>query len=90
MVQRVEKGRATREKGLTAYQAAKQVNAALKEIGLSKRIPTQMMYNYTHAKVKDGKRPIIEYTTATGIDEEDFRRWLSLYLDKQMGVNAET
>lgn len=67
---------------LTAYGAAKLVNEALKERGVKKRIPPQMMYNYTHARVAEGKRPFIMYTKAKGVDRDDLNRWLGEYLDK--------
>lgn len=79
------RGRRSRKGGttLTAYEAAKRVNEALKEAGFEKRIPPQMMYNYTHARVREGKRPLIRYSKTKGIDQADFDLWLSNYIDKQ-------
>ena len=79
---KVQKRGMTKEKPLTAYGAAKIVNQALKDRGVEKRIPPQMMYNYTHARVAEGKQPYIMYTKTGGVDVHDLQRWLTAYLDK--------
>lgn len=67
---------------LTPYGAAKLVNAALDEAGL-KRIPPQMMYNYTTARVNAGKKPFVKYDAKTGVDVDDLRRWTDAYIAKK-------
>lgn len=71
----------------TPYAAAKIVNGALEEAGLDKRIPPQMMYNYTSARLRAGKNPLIATDADGKITEEGLRTWLVKYLAKQ-GVNA--
>jgi hypothetical protein len=70
----------------TPYAAAKSVNAALEEAGLTKRIPPQMMYNYTSARVAAGKAPFIAWTAEDGIDREDLERWTTAYVAKQLAT----
>ena len=82
MATAVQKRGTRTKRPLTAYGAAKIVNQALKDAGSEKRIPPQMMYNYTHARVADGKQPYIMYTKSGGVDEKDLHRWLEAYLDK--------
>jgi hypothetical protein len=80
------------EKGtlLTPYKAASLVNAELEKAGLSKRIPPQMMYNYTTAKVNAGKKPIIKYDPSTGeVDAADLKRWTKAYIAKQATPSTE-
>ena len=73
---------------LTPYAASVLANAALTEHGLP-TIPPQMMYNYTSAKLRAGKKPLIAYTPETGVDRDDFARWLKSYLTKK-GVTVES
>lgn len=72
---------------LTPYEAAKRVNVELDKHNL-KRIPSQMMYNYTYAKLAKSEKPIIKCSRESGIDEQDFARWLHNYLVKK-GVVSE-
>lgn len=72
---------------LTPYAAAKLANAALDEAGL-KRIPPQMMYNYTTAKVNAGKKPLIKFSIEEGVDREDFDRWLKAYIAKKTNTTT--
>lgn len=72
----------------TPYAAHKLVNVALQEAGLTKRIPPQMMYNYTAARVNAGKAPFIAYTPEGGVDVADLERWTQAYIAKQ-AVKAE-
>ena len=67
---------------LTPYAAAKIVNAALEAADI-KRIPPQMMYNYTTAKVNAGKKPLIKFTLEEGVDREDLERWVKSYIAKK-------
>lgn len=68
---------------MTAYAAAKIVNAALSEAGLDKQIPPQMMYNYTTARIRKGKAPFIACDKEGRITEAGLTEWLSKYLVKQ-------
>lgn len=68
---------------MTPYAAAKFVNAELEKAGLTKRIPPQMMYNYTTARVNAGKNPLIAYDPKKGVDENDLARWTKAYIAKQ-------
>lgn len=77
------RGKGSTKQHLTAYGAAKLVNEALRSRGIDKRIPPQMMYNYTHARLAEGKRPFIHYTKSRGVDKNDLDRWLAEYLSKQ-------
>jgi hypothetical protein len=69
---------------LTPYAAAKLVNNALAEAGVSKKIPPQMMYNYTFARLDDGKTPLIKASREEGVDREDLDRWIKSYVAKKV------
>ena len=69
---------------LTPYAAAKFVNNALQEAGLSKRIPPQMMYNYTKARIAAGKTPFIAYDEQSGVDAESLQQWTAAYVAKKL------
>ena len=69
--------------GLTAYAAAKAVNAVFEAHGLEKRIPTQMMYNYTTARVNAKKEPFIAVTDDGRISAEGLKTWMTKYFAKQ-------
>ena len=87
----MSKSTTTTTTSVTPYAAAKLVNAALEKANLSKRIPPQMMYNYTTARVKAGKATLIGtvivddkvYVTEQGLNE-----WLAKYLAKK-GVEVK-
>jgi hypothetical protein len=68
---------------MTPYAAAKTVNARLAAAGVAKTIPAQMMYNYTTAKVRAGKKPIIPVDADGRITAEALEGWLTKYLAKQ-------
>ena len=68
----------------TPYAAAKVVNAALKEAGLDKKIPPQMMYNYTVARIKAGKAPFIAYDETNGVDRKSLDEWTTKYVAKKV------
>jgi len=72
----------------TPYAAAKIVNNALVENEIDKVIPTQMMYNYTTARIRQGKAPFIECDKEGRITEEGLQKWLVKYLTKQ-GVEVK-
>lgn len=69
--------------GLTAYKAAKTVNDIYEKNGSDKRIPTQMMYNYTTARINAKKEPFIKVLGNGKIDEDDLHRWMVTYFAKQ-------
>jgi hypothetical protein len=75
---------------LSPYGAAKLVNAALKEAGLSTVIPPQMMYNYTTARVNAGKAPFIKWDAKTGVDRDDLERWTKAYVAKKVAAATVT
>lgn len=68
---------------MTPYAAAKIVNAELKKRGI-KTIPPQMMYNYTSAKLNEGKRCLIKFDLENGVDADDLQRWLKQYIAKKL------
>jgi hypothetical protein len=67
---------------MTPYKAAKFVNDQLKEAGVDKVIPPQMMYNYTKARVNKGKKPLIKFDEKAGVDQKDLERWTKTYIEK--------
>jgi hypothetical protein len=69
---------------VTPYAAHKLVNAALEKAGLSKRIPPQMMYNYTQQRVNAGKAPFIKFSIEDGVDVESLNEWIEKYVAKQL------
>jgi hypothetical protein len=71
---------------LTPYGAAKIVNTMLAEAGLDKRIPSQMMYNYTSGRVNKGKEPFIAWTDKEGIDRKALQAWAEKYVAKQVAA----
>ena len=76
---------------ITPYQAAKMVNAALESANLSKRIPPQMMYNYTTARVNKGKAPFIQVDEKGLVLVSSLNEWIEKYVAKQVAtvkVNA--
>jgi hypothetical protein len=72
---------------ITPFAAHKLVNSALEEAGLSKRIPPQMMYNYTTARVNAGKAPFIAFTAEDGVDLESLEAWIVKYVAKQVAAS---
>jgi hypothetical protein len=68
------------------YDAHKLVNEALAANGLDKRIPPQMMYNYTSARVNAGKKPFIGWTAETGVDLDSLQEWTDKYVAKQLAL----
>lgn len=68
------------------YQAAKVVNKVLEEKGIEKILPPQMFYNYTTARIRSGKAPLIETVEVEGkvrIKEEALTKWIEKYVAKQ-------
>lgn len=74
---------------VTPYAAAKIVNAALAEAGLTKAIPPQMMYNYTTGRLNKGKVPYIPVDADGKITVADLQVWLTAYLGKQAPADAD-
>ena len=70
---------------ITAYAAANLVNKALEESGIDKRIPPQMIYNYTTARVRKNKTPlipIVQVEDKVFVEVKGFGEWLQKYLEK--------
>jgi hypothetical protein len=67
---------------LTPYGAAKVANQALKEAGIERVLPPQMFYNYTTARVRAGKNPLIAYTEKGGVDRKALNEWVTKYIAK--------
>jgi hypothetical protein len=70
-------------KSVTPYAAHKIVNQALKQAGLTKVIPPQMMYNYTSGRINKGKTPYIECDKQGLVLLTSLESWLEGYLIKQ-------
>jgi hypothetical protein len=74
----------------TPYAAANIVNAALVEAGVDKKVPPQMMYNYTSARINKGKLPLIPATQDENgkvmIPEEGLVEWTAKYVRKQIAL----
>lgn len=70
------------------YAAAKYVNAELEAAGISKKIPPQMMYNYTVARLKMNKEPFIKYDAKKGIDEKSLNEWTKKYILKKKALES--
>jgi hypothetical protein len=79
----------TTQSSVTPYAAAKVVNAVLAAAGVDKTIPPQMMYNYTTARLRAGKAPLIACDADGRITREGLEAWLVKYLPKQ-GVTTTT
>ena len=71
---------------ITPYAAAKLVNAALEKANLSKRIPPQMMYNYTTARVNKGKAPFIQVDEKGLVLVSSLNEWIEKYVAKQVAT----
>jgi len=71
---------------LSPYQAAQKVNVILEAASLP-LIPSQMMYNYTSAKVRAGKTPLIPVVEKDGrtyITSEALEAWVTKYVAKKL------
>ena len=75
---------------LTPYAASKLVNKALEEAGLDARVPAQMMYNYTSARLNAGKAPLIGYTPENGVDPASLAVWIESYVAKKVAAVTPT
>ena len=74
----------------TPYFAAKLVNIKLAMEGFDKTIPPQMMYNYTKARLNQGKAPFIEYDEKKGVSVKSLEEWTTKYIEKLKAKTAET
>ena len=71
---------------ITAYEAAKRATAALKAAGVEGEVRPQMMYNYTTAKLRAGKKPLIASTLEDGVSVEAFDVWVATYVGKKVAA----
>ena len=67
---------------MTPYKAAKIVNESLKSVGIDKKIPPQMMYNYCKKSV--GFKSYKNDSGKIEIDESSFKTWLEKYINDQI------
>jgi hypothetical protein len=77
---------------ITAYAAAELTNKALEEAGVDKRIPAQMIYNYTTARVRKDKKPLIPTVEVDGkvrVEVKGFTKWLQEYVQKNVPATQE-
>jgi hypothetical protein len=72
----------------TPYQAWKVANARIVEAGL-KAIPSQMLYNYTYAKLNHNKKPLIVSNLTDGVSIADLERWVTSYIAKKTNTVVE-
>ena len=81
------------EGAVTPFAFHKVVNEHLEKAGLTmidkttgatvtKRIPPQMMYNYTLGRINKGKEPFIKVTESGLIELEDGMVWLQGYIQR--------
>jgi len=68
---------------ITPYECAKLANQRLVAEGFA-TIPPQMMYNYTSAKVRAGKKALIEFDPELGVVRSAFEEWLERYVAKKV------
>jgi hypothetical protein len=71
---------------VSPYEAHKLVNQWLKDEGLTKVIPPQMMYNYTAGRITKGKTPYIPAHLGEDnkwkVDLEGLKSWYAKYAAK--------
>jgi hypothetical protein len=72
---------------ISAYGAAKYVNAKFVELKIEKVLPAQMMYNYTTARVNKGLKSFIELNENNEITIDSLERWIAKYLKKNFNVD---
>jgi hypothetical protein len=68
---------------LSPYGAAKIVNLTLAEMGVDKKVPPQMMYNY----VRQNILPTYELDGKKYLRVTEFRIWLEKYTSKMVTKN---
>jgi hypothetical protein len=70
---------------VTPYAASQIVNVVLAENEIAP-IPPQMMYNYTTARVRAGKVPLIPIDENNKIETSDLEAWTTKYVEKKMAA----
>lgn len=70
---------------MTPYKASQIANLALEASGVQKKLPPQMFYNYTNARIKQGKKALIAVDSEGRITESGLSEWLEKYIAKQLG-----
>ena len=70
---------------VTGYAASKVVNIVLAENNIAP-IPPQMVYNYTTARVRAGKVPLIPIDADNKIDLADLEVWVTKYVEKKLAA----
>ena len=73
---------------VTGYAASKVVNIVLAENNIAP-IPPQMIYNYTTARVRAGKVPLIPIDEDNKIDLADLEVWVTKYVEKKLAARNE-
>jgi len=68
---------------MSPYAASKVVNVVLEENSIAP-IPPQMMYNYTTARVRAGKVPLIPINADNKIELADLEAWVTKYVTKKL------
>jgi len=68
----------------TPYAASKMINDQLAADGFEKILPPQMFYNYTTARIRAGKTPMIACDEAGKISAEGLAAWYEKYVAKNL------
>lgn len=68
---------------VSPYEAAKIVNAILKEKQIDIVLPPQMFYNYTTARIRAGKKPFIETNKDNKVVVKSLLEWTARYIEKK-------
>ena len=68
---------------VSPYKASVLVNQWIADRGVEKRVPPQMMYNYTTARVRKDKKPLIPITDGK-ILVQDLAEWFERYAEKNL------
>lgn len=66
---------------MSPYAAAAIVNARLRDVGVSKVIPAQMMYNYVKNEIL---KSYVADDGRTYVEHDSFNAWLEMYVSKQI------
>jgi outer membrane protein W len=85
--------------GISPYKAASIVNKMLADAGVldsktgeTKKLPPQMFYNYTIARIKAGVKPYIGTIVIDGalkVDVRSLSAWTDRYIRKALAVQRE-
>jgi hypothetical protein len=68
----------------TAYAAAKYATLRIQSKGVNKTIRPQMMYNYTTARLNEGKNPFIAVNEEGLVSLESVNEWVEKYVAKKL------